>query len=579
MSIDHVNKVEPIIKFEKVNFRYKSQELPTLYDISFELLPGEKMLILGASGSGKSTLANCINGLIPFSYDGELTGQIRIAGKDPREASIFELSKSVGTVLQDSDAQFVGHSVGEDIAFSMENDMMPRREMVPLVKQYAGTVGMQEFLRHIPYDLSGGQKQKVAIAGTLGADVEILVFDEPLASLDPETGEQAIELIDNLVKNLNCSAVIIEHRLEDVLHCPVDKILLMSEGRIVADMTPAELLSSTLLMEHGIREPLYISAMKYAGCTVRKEQKPENIDRLSLTDEEIEKLRSFYSGEREESDRSEIGEEIARFEDVAFSYNGVDTVLSDLSFSIRKGERIAVIGKNGAGKSTMAKLFCGAERPQTGKVLVAGDDISKKTLRDIGEYVGYVMQNPNDMLIKDTIAAETELALNVRDTPRETVIAKASAALKACNLYEMRSWPIDSVSYGQKKRITVAAILVLEPNVLIMDEPTAGQDYASYTDIMRFVEGLYDQYGITILFVTHDMHLALEYTDRALVFADGKMIADAPVYEILSDDDIISEASLKKTSLSRLAEKIGLDPKNFIQKFIQCERALVLTDE
>ena len=567
------NLKEPIISFKNFGFRYKEQKNPTLFDINLDIYPGEKILIIGASGSGKSTLCNCINGLIPFSYEGEITGSCTVNGIEPRNASIFKLSNYVGTVLQDSDAQFVGLSVGEDIAFAMENDMIPRADMLPVIERNAKMVGMQDFIDKVPFELSGGQKQKVAIAGVFGNDVEILIFDEPLAALDPQMGMTAVELIDDISKESGKTVVIVEHRLEDVLHRPVDRIVLMSEGRIVADMEPDELLKSSLLKECGIREPLYITAMKYAGCSLEGNRNLCDLPSLEFTDENETKLKKFFTMSREPVKENE-NETVVSFKNVTYSYSGDRNELDNITFDIKKGERVAIIGKNGAGKSTAAKLLCGILRPASGTIELEGQDIKELSVKEIGEKVGYVMQDPNQMIVKDIIKEEVGLALNIRGVAKETAEGQIAKVLEICGLYKMRNWPVDAISYGQKKRVTVASMMALEPDVFILDEPTAGQDYRSYTEIMKFVNMLNREYGKTILFITHDMHLAIENTDRAIVFADGNMIAADKVFTVLADEEIIKRASLKQTSLYNLAVKLGLDPESTIQHFIEYERSV-----
>jgi len=564
--------MEPIISFQNFGFKYKTQSSPTLVDINLDIYPGQKVLILGASGSGKSTLCNCINGLIPFSFEGEISGTLTVCGRETKKASIFELSQSVGTVLQDSDAQFVGLSVGEDIAFAMENICMPRSEMVPLVEKNASIVGMKDFIDHVPFELSGGQKQKVAIAGVFANDVKVLIFDEPLAALDPQMGMTAVSLIDDLAKDKDRTILIIEHRLEDVLYRPVDRIILMGGGRIVADMTPDELLKSTLLKEHGIREPLYITAMKYAGCSLEGNKNLCSLEDLAFTPENETKLKTFFTSQYTPLKESEA-EPVIEFDHVSFSYDHQKNVLTDINFQIRKGERIAIIGKNGAGKSTAAKLLCGLIRPSQGQIRLKGGDIRDLSIKEIGEIVSYVMQNPNQMLVKDIIKDEVGLALKIRGRSEEAITAMTEKVLKACNLYKMRNWPVDSISYGQKKRVTVASMMALEPEVLVLDEPTAGQDFRSYTDIMDFVNTLNREFGITILFITHDMHLAIENTERAIVFSDGELIAADRVCSVLANEKIIERASLKQTSLYRLAVKLGLDPESVIEHFISYERS------
>ncbi|MBQ1305648.1 MAG: ABC transporter ATP-binding protein [Erysipelotrichales bacterium] len=561
----------PVIEFQDFSFRYKSQNEDTLKHINLVINKGEKVLILGPSGSGKSTLANCINGLIPFSYPGEITGSCKVAGIETQEANLFTLSNHVGTVQQDSDAQFIGLSVGEDIAFSLENDCVPRSEMLGKVEEAAHTVDMDGFLEELPYDLSGGQKQKVALGGVLHNDVEILLFDEPLAALDPAMGMTAVDLIDRIYREKNKTVLIIEHRLEDVLYRHVDRIILINDGQIALDTTPDDLLRSNVLKDMGIREPLYISALKNAGCVFGPEDRLADLDELDISLYRENLVRHFE--EQKPSLKNEVpsGEELLNVDHVTFSY-GDFTALKNISFRVKKGERISVIGKNGAGKSTMAKLLCGIIRPDEGTVTFRGVNCVQYSIRELGQKIGYVMQNPNQMLVKDMIRDEIQLAMKLNQFPEETIEKNAEEVLKMTDLYPMRNWPISVLSYGQRKRVTIASILSLRPEIVIVDEPTAGQDYKHYTEIMNFLEKLNREYGITILFITHDMHLAIEYTDRSIVFSDGELLADDYVFRVLSDKKVIEKANLKNTSLVLLAEKAGIDPELFIHAFIDEER-------
>lgn len=560
---------KPLIEFRDFSFRYKTQSEETLKDINLTIHEGEKVLLLGPSGCGKSTLSNCINGLIPFSFNGEIKGSCKVAGMETSSASLFRLSSAVGTVLQDSDAQFVGLSVGEDIAYALENDNMPRPQMLPLVERTANIVGMGDFLDHVPYNLSGGQKQRVALAGIMHGDVQVLLFDEPLAALDPSMGMFAVELIDRIHREENKTVIIIEHRLEDVLHRHVDRIILMEEGRIVADTTPAQLLCSDLLHTRGIREPLYITALKHAGCVLKPEDHPEDVYSMNLEPYREAILADFRKLQPEQL--KPVTEELVNVKNVSFAY-GFKKVLDDVSLSIHRGERIAVVGKNGAGKSTLAKLMCGIIRPKKGSVTILGEDYKNLTIKEIGQKIGYVMQNPNQMIVKDIIKEEVALGLTLHGFTPEQIEERVAEVLKMCNLYPMRNWPVSAVSYGQRKRITIASILAMKPEIIILDEPTAGQDYRVYTEIMTFLEELNKTYGITILFITHDMHLAIEYTDRALVFSDGKCISSDNVFKVLSNEEVIEKANLKQTSLYILASRLGLNAQDFIRHFIETER-------
>ncbi len=564
---------EPIIEFKDFSFRYKSQTEPTLKNINLTINKGEKVLLLGPSGCGKSTLANCINGIVPFSYKGEIKGSCKIAGVETSTSSIFKLSSVVGTVLQDSDAQFVGLSVGEDIAYALENNMVPRATMLEKVDKAAKMVHIEDHINSVPYNLSGGQKQRVSLAGIMHDDVQILLFDEPLAALDPQMGNQAIELIDEIKKENDKTVLIIEHRLEDVLYRPVDRIILMNDGEIIDDTTPDKLLCSGKLHENGIREPLYLSALKMAGCQFSEEDHPSDIFSMKL-DKYKDQLVSYFNEVK--TNKKEVSDEVLLdVRNVSYIYkNHSKKVLDDVSFKIHKGEKIAIIGKNGAGKSTVAKMICGVVRPLDGEIYINGENYLKFSIKEIGQKIGYVMQNPNQMLVKDIIKDEVALGLTLHGLSQEEIDSRIEEALKMCELWPMRNWPVGVVSYGQKKRITIASILAMKPDIIILDEPTAGQDYKVYTEIMSFLEDLNKNYGITILFITHDMHLAIEYTDRAIVFAEGKCVGDDSVYKILSNNEIIEEANLKQTSLYTLAKRIGLDPEKFIDSFIAEERRI-----
>ena len=561
---------KPVIEFENFTFQYRAQAKPTLNNINLTIYEGEKVLVVGPSGSGKSTLSNCINGLVPFSHEGEITGSLKIKGKETKKSSIFELSNSVGTVLQDPDGQFIGLTVAEDIAFKLENDCVSQEEMKEKVKVVSEIVGIDTHLDSAPYSLSGGQKQRVTLAGVMVSDVDILLFDEPLASLDPATGKSAIELIDKIQKKTNKTILIIEHRLEDVLHCPVDRIIVVNNGSIAADITPAELLSSNLLNEIGIREPLYITALKYAGCEITSEINPEHIDNLKI-DSCKEKLKEWY--EETSEDTEEIkNETILEMRDVKFGYDKGKEILHGVSFKVNKGEMVSVVGRNGAGKSTISKLICGFYKPTSGKILFDGRDLIDDTIKERAEKIGMVMQNPNQMISKTMIFEEVALGLRVRGVNEEEVKERVFETLKICGLYEFRNWPISALSFGQKKRVTIASILVLNPEVIILDEPTAGQDFKHYTEIMEFLKEL-NKKGVTIVMITHDMHLMLEYTNRAIVLSNGLKLADDTAANVLTDNKVIEEANLKETSLYELAIKANLNnPRNFVKKFIDYDR-------
>ena len=566
----NASKRNPVIEFEHFTFQYFSQAEPTLYDISLKIYEGEKVLIVGPSGSGKSTLGSCINGLIPFAYKGEISGHLKICGEPTEQMSIFDRSKRVGTVLQDSDGQFVGLTVGEDIAFALENDCMGQPNMQKQVRQIAQLVDMGKLLSASPFELSGGQKQRVAFAGVMVDNVDILLFDEPLANLDPATGKTAIDLIDRIYREYHKTVVIIEHRLEDVLYRHVDRIIVVADGRIAADLTPDALMATDILKRHGIREPLYVTALKYAKIPVTEEMHAGYLDTLDISAVR-EKLLEWNQTQPEAPKKPERPE-LLRLENISFQYDRKRKILKDISLCIQEGEMVSIVGTNGAGKSTLAKLICGFVQEDMGEVLYRGSSMKDMTIRERAAHIGYVMQNPNQMLCKPMIFDEIALGLRIRGVPEEIVKEKAARVMEVCGLSPFRDWPVAALSFGQKKRVTIASILVLETDILILDEPTAGQDYKHYTDIMEFLRGLNEK-GITILMITHDMHLMLEYTPHAIVISDGEKIGDSTAVDILTNEDIAEKANLKLTSLYALAVRCGMEnPQQFVQHFIDFER-------
>lgn len=567
-------KKSPVISFKDFSFQYRAQKKPTLTGINLDIYPGEKVLIAGPSGSGKSTLAGCINGLNPFSNPGECKGTLTVDGVDAPHSSIFELSAHVGTVLQDPDGQFIGLTVGEDIAFALENSCTPQDEMHAITRHAAELVGIENHLDYAPHELSGGQKQRVSLAGVMVDQVKILLFDEPLANLDPATGKQAIELIDEIQKKTDTTVLIIEHRLEDVLWRNVDRIVLVNDGTILADLTPDELLSTSLLCDNGIREPLYVTAMRYAGIDITKEKKPAHVDSVVLDEVDRKKLKDWFEAQPLPKDAGER-EKLLEVKHLSFGYTKGQQTLRNVSLSIDKGEMVSIVGRNGAGKSTFSKLICGFEDPDSGEITFRGKDLLKENIRHRAKYIGYVMQNPNQMISKPMIYEEVALGLTVRGVPEEEVRERVYETLKICGLYQFRNWPVSALSFGQKKRVTIASILVMKPEILILDEPTAGQDYRHYTEIMEFLKTINETQGTTIIMITHDMHLMLEYTNRAIVVADGQLLTIDTPAKVLTDETITAPAYLKQTSLYEMAVKCGIeDSSQFVQRFINYERAV-----
>lgn len=559
-----------MISFKNFSFKYNNVVDKTLKNIDLTINKGEKVLIVGPSGSGKSTLSHCINGLIPFSYNGEIEGELIIDNIKPYEESLSDVSKKVGTILQDQDSQFIGLSVGEDVAFNFENNAIPLKEMKVKVIDALELVNMVDFINHSPYELSGGQKQRVSLAGVLGSDAEVLLFDEPLANLDPASGKEIMQLINDIHEKTNKTIIIVEHRIEDVLEQPFDKVIVVNKGEVQGFGTPDEILKSDLLKNNGLREPLYLEAMKLAGCDISQSENLKDLNNIDERNKEV--LKNWFNNETSNKDSIIKEEKILEVKNLAFSHDGIKNTINDVSFHLNKGEILAVLGNNGAGKSTLCRLITGILKPQKGSIFLNNQCIDSWSIKQKGSSIGYVMQNPNQMISQHMIKDEIALGLKCRNYSKEEIDKKVEEVLKICGLYPYRNWPVSALSYGQKKRVTIASILAINPQVIILDEPTAGQDYKHYTEFMEFIKELSAQ-GISIILITHDMQLTLEYCHRAVVLSGGEKIADDKPSNILTDENIIKKANLKETSLSTLAKSIGIANTNdFVQFFIDLER-------
>ena len=551
---------EAMIELKDFSFQYKAQSEPTLKNLNLTIYKGEKVLIVGPSGSGKSTIGQCLNGIIPNIYKGTSSGQFLIQGKEAFDLSIYEKSHLVSTVLQDTDGQFIGLSVAEDLAFALENDMVDLGTMKERVQSWAERLDLMKLLDHRPQDLSGGQKQRVSLAGVLIDESPILLFDEPLANLDPKSGQDIIDLIDQIHEEQGTTTIIIEHRLEDVLYRPVDRVILINQGQVLFNGSPDELLRTTLLAENGIREPLYLTTLRQLGQDINQLEHLDRLDDIQLDDVNCVIPEATFTKTGE-------AEELLKLEQISFAYQENHPILKNISLTIPKGQRLAIVGKNGAGKSTLAKAICGFITTE-GQYTSRGEDIKQESVKERAERVGYVLQNPNQMISTNMIFDEVALGLRLRGISEEDIKERVYQALKTCGLYEFRKWPISALSYGQKKRVTIASILVLGPEILVLDEPTAGQDQRNYTDIMEFLDSLQEK-GHTIVMITHDMQLMLDYSDRALVVSDGQILADLSPAELFTHPDILQEANLKETSIFALANRLGMDPLALTQFYMQ----------
>lgn len=540
-----------MIRFKNFSFQYDAQAEPTLKGIDLEIVEGEKVLIAGPSGSGKSTLGQLLNGIIPAIHKGTMSGEFLLAGKPAFDQSVYDKSQLVSTVLQDTDGQFIGLSVAEDLAFALENDMVQQSVMKDQVASWAERLELRDLLGHRPQDLSGGQKQRVSLGGVLIDESPILLFDEPLANLDPQTGQDTIALIKQMQEETGATTLVIEHRLEEVLALDLDRIVLIADGCIVFNGAPNQLLASDLLAQHGIREPLYLSVLRDLAYPIAADQPLDQLSALDLSmlekpDLQVEALES-----------EQAIAPLLSVRGATFAYDN-RLILKGIDLDLKKGERLAIVGKNGAGKSTLAKALCQFIQAD-GEFLWQGQDISQDSIKERAEKIGYVLQNPNQMISQTQLYDEVALGLRLRGWQEEEIEERVVEVLKVCGLYAMRHWPISALSFGQKKRVTIASILVLGAEVILLDEPTAGQDQAHYEEMMAFLDQLAEA-GHTVVMITHDMQLMLEHSDRCLVVLDGQVIANQSPLAVLSDAVLVAKANLRETSIFNLAQRLAVDP-------------------
>ena len=561
----------PAVTFKNVNFKYRVQSQATLHDVSFAFDYGEKIIIAGPSGSGKTTIGHLINGLIPQSFPGNLDGQILVNDQDVSKLDIFNLSFAVATVLQDTDAQFVGMTVAEDVSFLLENENIDHQTLLKKTNHWLTELNLQSVKNHHPQELSGGQKQRVSMAGVLSSDSKILLFDEPLANLDPAAGRAAIQLISQLQKKLNLTVIIIEHRLEEALKIQADKLVIVSRGKIIANDTPDRVLQSGVVSQVGLREPLYLTALKKAGFDLSLEK--HLTDLSSLNQELVSKKISNWLNTQISVKKPNPGQPILSIKNLFFSYPK-QSVFKDFNLDFYAGQITAIVGKNGSGKSTFSNLVTGFLKQDSGQIFFDGQSLDSLSVKERADKIGYVLQNPNQMISQNIVFDEVAYGLKLREADPEEIKTRVRRVLKISGLDSMRHWPVSALSFGQKKRVTIASVLVLEPQILLLDEPTAGQDYLNYRSIMNFVASLNREHHTSIIVITHDMHLMLEYADRALALVDGKILADDRPAALLSNLELLKEASLAPTSLYNLARFSQVDPIKLSERLVESEADL-----
>lgn len=518
---------------ENLAFRYRDREELAIQDITFQTNPGEVLLIAGASGCGKTTLIRCINGLIPRSYKGDVTGRVLIFGENSRDWKLSQVSQRIGTVLQDPERQILGTKVLNEVAFGLENLGMSREEIYQRVEEALDFLKISNLRERETFNLSGGEKQKVALAGVLAMRPSILLLDEPLASLDPASAQDTLDIVRQLA-NDGMTVLMVEHRVEDVLRIHPERVMFMSEGKIRYLGNLAGL--SKVVNYHEVKLPA-----KDIVERAKLDPPPDEIGILP-----------GVSGQGPEDEAHVLrGDEVlVKFEDVAFGYDVDQEVLQGFNLEIKRGDVIAVLGPNGAGKTTFVKQAIGLLKPKKGRVLVSGRDTREASVAEIAGTLGYVFQSPSHMLFAPTVLEELSFGPKNLKHAKDQIEKEVKEALQIVNLTEYEQDPPLALSFGQQKRVSIAAILAMRSRILVMDEPTAGQDYQNY---MNFMDSILQMPGFeAILFITHDVDLAVIYANRILMISDGRLVADGKPQEVLRDFDRLKDSRLIPTSLLEL---------------------------
>jgi len=524
---------DSLLIIENLSFQYRTRPEKAIQNISFELRPGEMLLIAGSSGCGKTTLARCINGLIPRSYGGKREGKVLLYGKDVAEMQIAEVAQEVGTLLQDPERQIVASNVYNEIAFGPENLGLPREEIWERVEAAIKRLGIEYLRDRETFNLSGGEKQKVALAGLLAMNPSILLLDEPLASLDPASAYEALDVFRSLADE-GKTVVLIEHRVEDAIFAKPDRMLYMEAGEVKYLGSIRNLPTEIDHKEVKLPAEWVVKRVQQRGETVSKMEADQSVER---------------------------GEPLVVFEDVDFRYSDeTPYILQNVNLKIYRGDLIGILGPNGAGKSTLVKHAIGLLKPTKGCVLIEGKDTRNMSVAQIARTIGYVFQSPTHMLYAPTVREELEFGPKNLDFKKDLMDRTVVESISTVNLNGLEEYPPLGLSFGQQKRTTIAAVLAMQSKIMIMDEPTAGQDYANYTHFMDAMcrppadgsKSLVASNFAATLFITHDLDLAVTYANRVLLFGDKHVVADGRPEDVLKDFDLLTRYRVRPTSLLRL---------------------------
>jgi len=545
----------PLLSVRDVSFTYREALAPALRGVSFDLSPGELLVVMGASGAGKSTLCRCLNGLIPHFLRGAMTGEVIAVGRDTRRTRVAECARQVGLVFQDFEAQLFSTNVELEVAFGAESVGLPRQQIAERVWKLLELVGLTHLAARRPASLSGGEKQRLAIAAALAADPPVLVLDEATSDLDPAGKAAVFDLARQLAGDASRGVVFAHHDAEEAVGA--SRVLVLSQGQAVALDTPARVLSQPELLEANGVAPLAVTLVFAAlGLDERPLDEESAAERVLSRGLRIGEGRIAAWAERDRARAAGYGETVIEVRGLGHAYGGGAAVISEVDLRIQRGEFVAIIGQNGSGKTTLVKHFNGLLRPTSGEVLVGGDPTRGQSLRSLAAKVGYVFQNPDNQIFAATVLEE--VAFGPRNFGLDDIEARARVAesLAAVGLTGREEEDPFSLTKGERQRVAVASVLAGRPEVLIFDEPTTGLDDRESRTMMALIERL-NLRGHTVIVVTHAMWLAAEYAHRVVVMQEGSIVLDAPTRAAFSQIEMLRRAAIIPPPAVRLSQLLG----------------------
>jgi len=555
---------KPIIDIRDLTFTYREADAAALRSVNYTQAPGEFIAIMGATGVGKSTLCRCLNGLIPSFTKGDLTGVISLFGEEINHRRVYETARRIGLVFQDFEAQLFSTNVELEVAFALENFAVPREDMSPRVDAALDRVGLSSFKNRDPSTLSGGEKQRLAIASVLVSRPTVLVMDEPTTDLDPIGKREVFQLARDLCDEIE-GIILVDHETDHVL--TADRLVIMADGNVSIEGKPADLLKEPNLLEsHGIRPlqtAVLLQALEIPIDSIHEKDAISNIKSAGwrVSEQATERLKSNDPVPARD-------EPVIKVDNLTHRYATGPAAVDGVSLEIYKGEFIAVVGQNGCGKTTLVKHFNGLHQPTGGSIEILGKITDDWTLSELGIRVGYVFQNPDHQIFANTITEEVSFGPANYGLPPEEIERRTDEALNVVGLANRGDDDPFSLTKGERQQLAVASVLATDPDILILDEPTTGLDYHGQRVILDLILRL-NRSGRTVIMVTHSMWVVAEYASRCIMMFEGKVISDSPVRECFEDKELLSSIMLEAPEAVRLGQGFGLTVRS-VDELIQC---------